>query len=386
MVSPPYDVVTSFSAARMAEGNPVSFLHVTRAEIDLPDGTAPRAPEVYAAAAAAWRRFRDRGWLVREPAPALFAYRLESGGHAQTGLAALVDVEGLETGAVRRHELTRPDPEEDRLRHIEALNAQAEPVLLAYRDRPDAAAAVEAATAGTPLFDVTAADGVRHTGWRLPAPESAVAAFASVPAAYIADGHHRAAGAARAARRRRERGAAAAGSFDGLLAVLFPASRLRILPYHRTVADLGGLPSGVFLERVRAAFDVSRGTADAEVEPGRIDLWLADGRYRLTPRGERPEDPVAALDVSVLQERLLAPILGIADPRSDPRLQFVGGADAADGIGQALARDRIAAAFLLAPPSIEAMMSVADLGRTMPPKSTWFDPKLGSGLFVHELD
>ena len=389
VASPPYDVVDTSAARRLAAGNPLSFLHVSRAEMDLPDETDPHAPDVYRAAAAAWDRFRREGWLVRDAEAGLYAYRLSTGDHVQTGVVACGSLQDLEAGVIRRHEHTRPVPETDRTRHIMALNAQAEPVMLAFRDTAEVRALVEEAERTAPLFDVEAPDGVRHTGWRMPSTDQVVDAFARVPAAYIADGHHRVAGAARAARERHAAGGVepASDDHDGLLAVLFPASGLRIWSYPRCVRDLAGLSVEAFLDRVRRAFDVQALAEPGAIPSGRIDLHLPGGAWRLTPREPpTPGDPVAALEVSLLQDRLLEPILGIADPRHDERLQFVGGASAGKEWARRLAQGEAAAVLIPAPSPVEAMMAIADRGRTMPPKSTWFDPKLASGLFVHALD
>ncbi len=386
IASPPYDVLDEGEARRMAQGRPCSFLHVNRPEIDLPEGTDAHDGRVYERAAANLRRFREEGWLVREAEPSLYVYRQQAGGHAQRGLVGPCSVADYERGVVRRHEHTRPAPEADRARHIDAVNAQVGPVLAAFRDRADVAALLDADAAGEPLYDFTADDGVRHTVWTAADPGAYAAAFASVPAAYIADGHHRAAGARRVALQRRDR-PGGAGAAEGFLAVLFPAGDLRILAYNRCVRDLAGLTPEAFLARLRGqGFEVEPGAPERPGGPGRAAFRLAGRWFGLRWTVPPGSDPVDALDVSVLQDRLLGPVLGIGDPRKDERLSFVGGIRGTQELARRVDGGRDAVAFSLHPTSLDQLMAVADAGRTMPPKSTWFEPKLRSGLLVHALD
>jgi uncharacterized protein (DUF1015 family) len=384
---PPYDVVSTAEARAAAAGNAMCFFHVSRAEIDLPDDTPSTAPEVYARAAANWRAFRERGWMVREDAPRLYVYRLRAGGHSQTGLVALCLADDYDRGVIRRHENTRQATEDDRTRHIEALNAQSGPVFLAHRGRPDIDALAAAVQAGAPLHDFDAPDGVRHTVWTVPDPAPFVRAFAGLDGAYVADGHHRAAAAARVARARRAPGAQPGNAeSDWFLAVLFPAGQLRILPYNRVARDLNGLAPDAFLRRVRGLFEVSEDAPPAPPAPGRAAMYLGGRWYGLAWGPPPAHDPVAALDVSVLQNRLLGPVLGIDDPRLSDRIAFVGGIRGADELRRRVDAGEAAVAFSLYPTSVAQLLDVSDAGRTMPPKSTWFEPKLRSGLFVHALD
>ena len=386
----PYDVVSRAEAAALAEGNPDSFLHVGRADIDLPANTDPYDPGVYSAARAALDRLVARGVLVRDAEPALFLYRQQMGGRAQTGVVGCVHVDDYEHDVIRKHETTRKDKEDDRTRHVLALNAHAEPVFLTYRPRPELDRMTAAAATGPPLYDFAAPDGVRHTVWRLPDAGPWIAAFAAVPVAYVADGHHRSASAWRAAR---ERGAAVghpagAGEYDWFLAVLFPSSELRILPYNRLVKDLSGTTPARFRGRLAALGRVESTGDPVPPEPGSFCFFLDGGWTRLTldPASVDRRDPVRSLDVSLLQERILGPILGIGDPRTDKRIDFVGGIRGTEELERRVRSGEMALGISMYPTTIDQLLAVADAGEIMPPKSTWFEPKLRSGLFVHELD
>lgn len=386
----PYDVVSRAEAAALAEGNPDSFLHVGRSEIDLPANTDPYDPRVYSAARAALDRLVARGVLVRDAEPALFLYRQQMGGRTQTGVVGCVHVDDYEHDVIRKHEKTRKDKEDDRTRHVLALNAHAEPVFLTYRPRPEVDRMAAAAAGGPPLYDFTAPDGVRHTVWRLPDAGPWIAAFASVPVAYVADGHHRSASAWRAAR---ERGAVAGhpaggGEHDWFLAVLFPSRELRILPYNRLVKDLNGLTPAEFRARLAALGRVEAARDPVPPGPGSFCFFLDGGWTRLTldPASVDRRDPIRSLDVSLLQERILGPILGIGDPRTDKRIDFVGGIRGTEELERRVRSGEMALGISMYPTTIDQLLAVADAGEIMPPKSTWFEPKLRSGLFVHELD
>ena len=388
VASPPYDVVDTEEARRQAEGNPDCFFHVSRAEIDLPEGTDPHDDLVYRTAAANFAAFRDRGTLVPDSAPGLYIYRLAWGAHAQTGVVAVCHVDDYHRNVIRKHEKTRQAPEDDRTRHIVAVGAHTGPVLLAHRDQPAIDRLVEEETRKAPLYDFTAPDGIHHAVWKASDHAGFERLFSAVPAAYIADGHHRAAAAARVARARRAAAAGVSGEeeFNWFLAALFPASRLKILPYNRCVRDLNGLAADTFLRAVNECFEVTAASHSAPEHPGRIHLFL-DGRWhRLSWPSAALEDPVSSLDVSVLQDRLLAPLLGIDDPRNNPRLEFIGGIRGVRELENRVRTGRAAAAFSLYPTTIDQLMAVADRGLTMPPKSTWFEPKLRSGLLVHPLE
>ncbi len=386
----PYDVVSRDEAAALAEANPHSFLHVGRSDIDLPADTDPYDSRIYAAAHAALDRLTADGTLVRDAAPGLFLYRQEMDGRAQTGLVGCVHVDDYEHDIIRKHEKTRRDKEDDRTRHMLTLNANAEPVLLTYRPRPELDALARSATEEAPLYDFTAPDGVRHTVWRVADPAAWVRAFCAVPVAYVADGHHRSASAWRAGRERRAANPAHRGDeeYNWFLAVLFPADQLRILPYNRLVRQLNGLSPAAFAERLRALGRLEPASEASPSAPGSFGLFF-DGRWhRLTldPASVDRDDPIDSLDVSLLQGRVLGPILGIADPRTDKRIDFVGGIRGTGELERRVRSGEMALGVAMYPTTVEQLMAVSDAGAVMPPKSTWFEPKLRSGLFVHELD
>ena len=377
---PPYDVVDTGEARRLAEGNPNSFFHVSRPDIDLPDGTDPYSPEIYAAAGRAYANLQRRGVLLRDDLPGLYFYRLTWGQHRQTGVFAVCSVDEYDRDLIKKHEKTRAAPEDDRTRHILAVRAHTGPVLLTFRDTPELDALIAEGKRPAPLYDFTAPDGIRHTLWKAEDPDRLVRAFDAVPAAYIADGHHRAAASSRVAR---EVGGAEARWF---LAVLFPAGRLKILPYNRCVRDLNGLGEEQFMNAVRDRFTVRPAADPTPAQPGRVAMRLGETWHELSWSDTAGADPVAALDVSVLQERLLAPVLGIDDPRRNPRIEFVGGIRGIGELEQRVRSGRSAVAFSMYPTTVEQLMAISDAGRTMPPKSTWFEPKLRDGLLCHDLD
>ncbi len=386
----PYDVVSRDEAVALAEGNPYSFLHVGRSDIDLPPRTDPHDDRVYAAARAALDRFLADGTLVRDAEPGLFLYRQEMDGRAQTGIVGCVHVDDYEHDIIRKHEKTRKDKEDDRTRHVLALNANAEPVFLTYRPRSELDGLARSGTQGAPLYDFTARDGVRHTVWRVPGPSAWVRAFCTVPLAYVADGHHRSASAWRAGRERRAANAGHRGNeeYNWFLAVLFPADQLRILAYNRLVKDLDGLTPATFAERLRGLGRLEAASEPSPGAPGTFGLFF-DGRWhRLTidPASIDRADPIGSLDGSLLQDRVLGPILGIGDPRTDKRIDFVGGIRGTAELERRVRSGEMALAVAMYPTTVEQLMAVSDAGAIMPPKSTWFEPKLRSGLFVHELD
>jgi len=385
----PYDVVNTDEARALADGNPLSFLRVSRAEIELPASTDPHADAVYVRAAANFAHLREAA-LVVEDAPALYFYRLTMGAHVQTGVAACFSIDEYDGGVIKKHERTRRDKEDDRTRHMMALGAQTGPVFLTYRASGDVAAIASRATASAPLFDFTAPDGVRHTVWRAPDEDrdAAVRAFGRIPALYIADGHHRAASAARTRAEMKKTGAKGASLGDGadvntVLAVAFPHDQMQVLPYNRLVKDLGGAPPAKFLADVEQRFAVREGPA-APSTRGEISMYF-DGTWRtLRPRvPPDPKDAIASLDVSVLQDGLLGPVLKIADVRTDTRIDFVGGARGTNALEDAVNSGAFAVAFSMFPVSVADLMAVSDAGGIMPPKSTWFEPKLRDGLLSH---
>jgi len=377
----PYDVVSTEEARALAHGNPLSFLRVSRAELELPNGTDPYSDDVYTRAADNFRMLKDAS-LVVEDEPSVYFYRLRMGAHTQTGLAACFSIDEYDRDVIKKHERTRRDKEDDRTRHLIALRAQTGPVFLTYRAAADVDAIAARQTAGEPLFDFDAADGVRHTIWPVAGQDrdALVAAFARIPALYIADGHHRAASAARARTELSGRGESGA-----MLAVAFPHDQVQILPYNRTVRDLGALSPDAFLQAVRDRFDVAAG-GDTPARRGEIAMYFRDAWHRLTPKAPpSASDPIGSLDVSILQEQLLAPILQIADVRTDKRIDFVGGARGAAALEQAVGSGKSAVAFSLYPVSVADLMAVSDAGEIMPPKSTWFEPKLRDGLLIHQI-
>ena len=388
VASLPYDVVDTAQARSLAAGNDASFLRVIRPEIDLPAGVDPYDDRVYEKARQNLAHFRERGYLVADEGPAMFVYRLRTGKHVQSGLVTTCHIEEYEQDVIKKHERTIRTKEDDRARLVDALNADAGPVFLMYRDDPGIAAMMEAAQCREPVVDFTADDGVQHTAWRVKESAPWVDRFSTVPAAYVADGHHRAASAVRVGRMRGKANPHHRGDepYNWFLSVLFPAGQLQVLAYNRTVADLGALTTDRFLACVRESFTVSPNAPPVPDREGRIAMYLAGGWHGLDRDRDRDDpDPVNRLDVSVLQQRLLGPILGIRDPRTDLRVACVGGALGTGELKRQVDEGEAAVAFSMYPTSLDQLMSIADAGSVMPPKSTWFEPKLRSGLFLHYL-
>ncbi len=394
VAAPPYDVLNTDEARARAAGKPWSFLHISKPEIDLPPSTNPYAPEVYAKAAENLGRMLKEGVLVRDADACYYVYRLTMGDHSQTGLVAAASVPDYDTNRIRRHEFTRPDKEDDRVRQIEALNAQTGPVFLAYPQAPGVDDILAQATRAVPEVDIVADTGVRHELWVL-RDQRVVAqlttSFDALPALYIADGHHRSASASRIAAARRAANPAHNGaeSYNYFLAVIFPHHQLRILDYNRVVKDLNGLTPEQLLARARDSFRVeASGAMVKPAKPGEFGLYLPGQWYRLTLRPELipADDPVARLDVSLLAHYFIEPILGISDPRRDARIDFVGGIRGLGELEKRVDSGQMAVAFALHPTQMEDLMAVADAGEVMPPKSTWFEPKLADGLVSHVLD
>lgn len=381
--------MTRAEAARLAAGNPLSFLHVGRSDIDLPETVSPYDPSVYATAKAALDRFCREEILRRDPAPSVYLYEQVWRGRTQTGVVGCVHVSDYEHDIIRKHEKTRPDKEDDRTRHVLTLEANAEPVFLAYRDHAAIDALVARDKTATPVVDF-GADAVRHRVWIARDAEPYRTAFADVPLAYVADGHHRSASAWRAGTALREANPAHTGAeeYNWFLAVLFPSSQLAILPYYRVVRTLDGRTAEGCLDAMRA-LGTLRAEPDAPaLEAGSFGCYLGGRWWRLAldPATIDRADPIGSLDAALLQDRVLAPIFGIGDPRTDQRIDFVGGIHGTAELAARVDRGDAAAAFALAPVTMEQLMAVADAGACMPPKSTWFEPKLRSGLFVHTLD
>jgi uncharacterized protein (DUF1015 family) len=394
VVAPPYDVVDTEEARALAAGKPHSFLHVSRPEIDFPPATDPHGDRVYARGAANLAALVASGILEREASPCYYAYRMRMGAHAQTGFAFAASVRAYEENRIRKHELTRPDKETDRVRNIESLNAQTGPVLCAFRGNAMLDGLLRSAVAAPPLLEAEGPNSVAHTIWRVDDGaliETVGAALDALDALYIADGHHRSAAAARVAAARRNRSRAttnAQASHESFLCVAFASAAMRIYDYNRVVADLNGLDVDDFLRRIAREFTVTRAASRVAPTAARIfGLYVGGQWYRLEARTSQANaDPVERLDVSVLQRTLIEPVLGIRDPRTDPRIDFVGGIRGLDTLEQRVDSGRAAAAFTLHATSMDELMAVADAGRLMPPKSTWFEPKLADGLLSHVLD
>jgi uncharacterized protein (DUF1015 family) len=389
LASVPYDVVDTAEARALADGNPDSFLHVSRPEIDLPASVDIHDAAVYARGVKALHDFQARGVLIREPSERLYVYRQIMGAHSQAGLVTCCHIDDYAQDIIRKHEKTRRDKEDDRTRHCLELNANSGPVFLTYRGEPSIDCLVAGAASAEPLYDFTAVDGIRHTVWRVDGASAPwVEAFAKVPLCYVADGHHRAAAAARTGRVRREANPNHTGreEYNWFLAVLFPAAQLRILPYNRCVKDLNGLLPEAFLKRVARVFDCAPVSGADPDGPRQVHMYLGRRWYRLSWPDTAGSDPVGRLDVSVLQNKLLAPLLGIDDPRTSERISFVGGIRGTGELVKRVDDGRDAVAFSMYPVSVDQMMDIADAGQIMPPKSTWFEPKLRSGLLVHTLD
>ena len=379
VASVPYDVVDAEEAKALAAGNPKSFLHVSRPEIDLPPGTDCSSAEAYAQARRALDALIADGTLVRDGEPKFYAYRQTMGSHAQTGIVATFDTQDYLAGVLKQHEKTRKDKEDDRTRHIETLAAHTGPAFLTYRDDKAIDLIVADACRKAPLYDFVAPDGIGHTVWEI-APASACVAdeltelFVRIPVAYIADGHHRSAAASRYAK---EHG------FEGerrwFMAVIFPASQLKILAYNRLVTDLNGLSDYEFMSKVSENFVIGQKGAR------NCRMYFRGQWTDLSWDIPAGTDVVGALDVSYLQDKLLAPVLGIGDPRTDKRISFMGGIRGDAALAAKVNSGENAVAFAMEPVTVEEMMAIADAGAIMPPKSTWFEPKLRSGLFVHTV-
>jgi uncharacterized protein (DUF1015 family) len=379
----PYDVVNTAEAHALADGNPLSFLHVSRAEIDLPPQTDPYSDAVYRKAVDNFDSLKRQAPLVVEDSPSLYVYRLKMGNHVQIGIAGTFSIDEYDRSVIKRHEHTRRDKEDDRTRHMIELGAQTGPVFLTYRDSEAVDRVVERVTSQPPLFDFTAPDGVQHTIWRAEGRDvdDLVTAFAAIPSLYIADGHHRAASAARA--RQQLRGGGGHPESDTVLAVAFPDNQTQVLPYNRVVKDIGMHSPQSLLAKMREQF-VMKDAPSAPQRKGEVAMYL-DGRWQTLVLGDPPRGLSAAerLDVNRLQQTVLAPLLGIGDVRTDKRIDFVGGARGTSELEKLVNSGKFAVAFSLYPVGVDDLMQVCDDGGIMPPKSTWFEPKLRDGLLSH---
>jgi uncharacterized protein (DUF1015 family) len=385
--SVPYDVVSTEEARQLAAGNPLSFLHVTRSEIDLPPGTDPYSAVVYERAHENFKKLRKSAPLVVDDVPAVYFYRLRMGTHEQTGIAGCFSIDEYEQDAIKKHERTRRDKEDDRTRHIVELRAQTGIVFLTYRASSDVDAEAKRVTAGHPLYDFTAPDGVQHSVWRAESEQTRAltAAFAQIPALYIADGHHRAASAARArAALLTSVGGQDAKDAQAFVAVAFPDNQVQILAYNRTVKDLAGQSPEALLSALRGRFPVQDGGPTPR-RKGEVSMFVAGRWHAIDLSAAAPADDTRAsgLDVAQLQHHILEPLLRIGDIRTDKRIDFVGGARGTESLEQAVNSGKAAAAFSLHPVTVDDLIGIADAGGIMPPKSTWFEPKLRDGLLIH---
>lgn len=394
VVAPPYDVLNTEEARARAEGRPYSFLHISKPEIDLAVGTDPFSAEVYAKGAENLQGQLDKGILQQDSQACYYLYRLIMGEHSQTGLVAVASVSDYESNRIRKHEFTRPDKEDDRVRQVDALNAQTGPVFLTYRHDDVVDALVNEVCAGTPEYDLTADDGVKHTLWAVKDQgliNKLTQRFDAMDCLYIADGHHRSAAASRVAAMRKENNSSHNGdeAYNYFLTVIFPDNQMKILDYNRVVKDLNGRDKEAFLQAVANNFSVEQqASAVKPVKVGEFGMYLDGQWYRLNIKAELipKTDPVKRLDVSLLQNNLIEPVLGIADQRRDKRIDFVGGIRGLQELEKRVNSGEMAVAFSLFATSMDDLMSVADANKVMPPKSTWFEPKLADGLVSHVLD
>lgn len=390
----PYDVMNTEEAMQMAAGNGVSFLHISRPEIDLPQGTDIHSDEVYAKGRENLESFMAQRVLVQDASEFYYVYRQKMAGITQTGLVVCAGVDDYQSGAIKKHELTRADKEEDRVRHIDALNANDEPVFYTYRNDPAITQAIDEVTSAAPLYNFTTDDGVSHALWTV--ADSALIdmltqRFAAIPTLYVADGHHRSAAASRVRDLRKSANPQHNGGeeYNFFLTVIFPDNEMTIMPYNRVVKDLNGRSVAEFMARVAERFEVT--PIAGALNPSQrhqFGMYLSGKWYELIARegSFAEDDAVAAMDVSILQDNLLSPVLGVRNPRTDQRIHFVGGIRGVQELERVVDSSEYEVAFSLFPTSIEELMSLADEDKIMPPKSTWFEPKLRSGLFVHLLD
>jgi uncharacterized protein (DUF1015 family) len=390
VASVPYDVVNREEAVALAAGNPLSFLHVVRPDIDFPPEQDPYADVIYQKAAANFQQLQSSGILKKDSQSRVFAYRQIMNGRAQVGIVCCCHIDDYENNLILKHEKTRKAKEDDRTRHVQALNANAGPVFLTYRDVAEVNAMVAEVIRSTPLYDFVAVDGIQHTVWPIDAPSTCVKALSSVPVFYVADGHHRAASAWRAGAARKAANPGHTGNeeYNWFLAVLFPASELKILAYNRVLKDLNGLSVSELKARLQQVGVLEPTTDPVPPAAGSFCVFVDGGWWRLTVPANSIDhsDSIASLDVAILEQRVLQPIFGIGDVRTDSRIDFVGGIRGTAELEKLVRSGQWAAAVSMYPTSIAQLMAVSDAGQIMPPKSTWFEPKLRSGLLVHTLD
>jgi len=387
----PYDVVNTQEAAAMAEGNPLSFLRVSRPEIELPEGTNLYSDEVYEKAASNFKRLCQEAPLDFDPVPNLYIYALTMNGRTQVGVAGAASTKDYDTNVIKKHETTRKDKEDDRARHVLTLRSQTGPVFLTFRDNEKINALIATITQETPFYDFTAPDGIRHQLWKAGSARSAELSHLFVkfiPCFYIADGHHRAASASRAAAACKAANPDHTGSeeYNYFLAVAFPASELKILPYNRALKDLNGMNPAEFISRLTDEFECEETDSKEPSCPGTFRMYIDGKWFALTPKfSTEGLSPVDSLDVSILQDHVLSPILGIEDPRTSKRIDFIGGIRGTAELERLCKEGRAVLCFSMYPTTVEQLMAIADAGSIMPPKSTWFEPKLRDGLVCHSF-
>jgi uncharacterized protein (DUF1015 family) len=394
VASRPYDVLNSDEAREEVKGHPLSFLHVGKPEVDLEPGIDLHDPRVYEKGKSNLAKLITDKVLVQDPVPCLYVYAQTMNGHVQYGLVGCASVEEYRKNIIKKHELTRHDKEEDRCNHVRVTNSHSGPIFITYRDEPEINAIVSEITRKLPQNDHVAVDGIRHQCWVIDDKETIgkiTSVFESIPYLYIADGHHRSAAAAAVGEERARVNKNHRGDeeYNFFLAVFFPASQLRILDYNRVVKDLNGLSAENFIKAINKDFDVvDSGSQVKPAKKGEFGMYLQGKWYRLTARPSLRgiADSVLSLDVSILQNHLLAPVLDIKDPRVDKRIDFIGGIRGLGELERRVNSGEMKVAFSMCPPSLEELMTIADDGKIMPPKSTWFEPKLRDGLFVHFLD
>jgi len=393
VVAPPYDVLNTAEARERVKGHPLSFLHISKPEIDLPEGTDPYAAEVYAKGAENLQTLINDNVLMRDEKACYYVYRLIMGGHEQTGLVVAASVADYDTNRIRKHEYTRPDKEDDRVRQIDALNAQTGPVFLTYRNNKVVEDMTKKISKTTPVYDLTADDGVQHTIWVVNDDEdiqTLTSTFDAMDCLYIADGHHRSASASRiAASRNKDSNETGKAAHDYFLSVIFPDNQMKILDYNRVIKDLNGLSEDELIAKIRNSFSIE--AVEGLYKPQKsteFSMYLNGKWYKLQANANLiPEnDPVGALDISLLQNNLIEPLLGVSDPRRDKRIDFVGGIRGLQELEKRVDSGEMQVAFAIYPTSLSQLMDVADANEVMPPKSTWFEPKLADGLVSHVLD
>ena len=389
IAAPPYDTVDTAESAELAKGNPMSFLHINHSEIDLPAGTDLYADAVYAKAAENLRNFKKNGWLISEDRPLMYLYAQTMGAHTQTGLVCCCHIDDYVKDVIKKHEFTRKDKEDDRTKHTATIDANIGPVFIAYRD-VDAIRQILAPIPkkAAPIYDFTDELNVRHQVWPVEEAAAVEKLFEKVPVSYIADGHHRSASAVRVGTERRAANPKHTGNeeYNWFLSVLFPASELKILPYNRAVKDLNGLSEADFLAKIKVLFAVTENPDPSPKSPRQISMYLGKKWYGLTWPEVKSSNPVDKLDVSTLQNQVLKPLLGIDDPRTSNRIKFIGGIRGPQELVRLVDQKGFAVAFSMYPTTVDQLMAIADAGQIMPPKSTWFEPKLRTGLLSHELN